>query len=119
MQLDTGFSFSEPRPGKQRQAQIDGAGSQSIGGFVELDSEIFFEVKLAGLINEQLGKISVDTPISIFVGIGQRAARDLAANASVVKLLFESPKAALDITQAFAESQLGKVRTQKLIITRK
>jgi len=73
-----------------------------------LDSEIFFEVKRAGLMNEQLGKIGVDAPISIFVGVGQRAARDFAAKTRVVKLLFESPKTALDIPQAFAESQLRK-----------
>ena len=59
-------------------------------------------------MNEQLGEIGVDAPISIFVGIGQRAARGVAAKPSVVKLLFESPKAALDIPQAFAESQLRK-----------
>jgi hypothetical protein len=108
VQLDASLGFSKPRPRKQRQAQIDGAGIQSIDGFVELDTEIFIDVKRSGLLNEQLGKIGVDASISIFVGIGQCAARDFAAKTRVVKLLFESPKAALDIPQAFAESQLRK-----------
>ena len=38
-------------------------------------------------MNEQLGKVGVDAPISIFVGIGQSAAGDLAAKTRVVKLL--------------------------------
>jgi hypothetical protein len=68
MQLDAGFGFSEPRPGKQRQAQIDGAGIQGIDGFVELDSEIFFEVKLSGLIDEQLGKSARCANLTFVIG---------------------------------------------------
>lgn len=70
-------------------------------------------------MDEQLGEIGVDAPISIFVGISQRAAGDMAAQTSMVELLFESPQAAFNIAQAFAESQLGKSHAQKLIITRK
>jgi hypothetical protein len=43
----------------------------------------------------------------------------LAANACVVKLLFKRSQTALDITQAFPESQLRKGHAQKLIVARK
>ena len=86
---------------------------------IAVDSEIFFKVKLSDLIDEQLGKVGIDAPIATFVGIGQRAARDLAANACVVQLLFKCSQTALDITQVFPDSRLRKGHAQKLIVARK
>ena len=68
VQLDAGLGFSESRPREQRQAQIDRAGIQGIDGLVELNSEIFFQVKRASVSNQHLSKISVDAPIPIFIG---------------------------------------------------
>lgn len=84
-----------------------------------MDSEIFFKVKLSDLIEEQLSKFGIDAPIAAFVGTGQRAARDLAANACVVQLLFKCSQTALDITQVFPDSQLRRGHAQKLIVARK
>jgi hypothetical protein len=53
------------------------------------------------------------------VGIGQRAARDAAADAQVIKATPQSPQAGLDVAQALAIGQLRERHAEKLVPARK
>ena len=52
-----------------------------------------------------------------FVGIGQSAARDRAANAQVIEPAFLRAQAGHDVAQTLAEGQLGKGHAEKLVPT--
>ena len=67
------------------------------------------------MMDQNLGKIAIDAPVSIFIGIGNRTAGDFAPDAHVVELASHCTQAALNITETFTVSQLGKGHAQKLI----
>ena len=66
-------------------------------------------------MNQNLGKITVEAPVSVFIGIGNRTARDFAPNAHMIKLVSHCAQAALDITKTFTVGKLGKGHAQELI----
>src|SRR5210317_1210574 len=66
-------------------------------------------------MNKDLSKITIDAPISIFIGVCYRAARYFTPNAHVVKLFSHSTQAAFNIAKRFAISQLSKSHTHELI----
>lgn len=72
-------------------------------------------MKLPGVSDQYLGKVLVDSPVAHFVGVRQRVARDLAANAHVVKLLARSSQTGLDVPETFAKGELSEGHRQKLI----
>jgi hypothetical protein len=65
--------------------------------------------------NEQVGKIGVDSPGSLFVGVGQRTASDLATEADMIEFGLQGLQACLDIAQALAPGQLRESHTEELI----
>jgi hypothetical protein len=66
-------------------------------------------------MNKGLSKITIDAPVSVFIGISYRRARDFTPNAHVVKLFSHSSQAAFNIAKRFAISQLSKSHTHELI----
>ena len=63
----------------------------------------------------RLREVGVDAPVAHFVGVGQRAARNAAANAHVIELVALRAQARFDVAQALAVGQLGERHAQKLI----
>jgi len=84
MKLDGSLVVAEPRPGKELQTQVDGGRIECIGRLLQLNTKVVVEIKRSGYLNQYLGKISVNAPISGFVGIGQGAARYVAPDTHVV-----------------------------------
>ena len=64
-----------------------------------------------------MGKITVDAPVSVFIGIGNRTARDFALYAHVIKLVSHCTQAALNVTKTLTVGELGKGHAQELIQT--
>ena len=60
-------------------------------------------------------KVGVDPPVTRFVGIGQRGARHLAAEAHVIELGADRAQARFDVAQALAVGQLGERHGEVLI----
>jgi hypothetical protein len=56
--------------------------------------------------DQDLGKVRVDPPVAVFVGIGKSAPGDDAAKARVVKFLLKGVEADFDVSQALAIGQL-------------
>jgi hypothetical protein len=118
VQLDRGLGAPELRPGKERQAQIDGRRVQRIGGLLEFGAKGFVGVEHRGLGDELLSEIGEDAPVSFFAGVGQSAPGGSLTNAAVVKLGTDSAQAGLDVAQAFPIGQLGKSHDEELLVRR-
>lgn len=86
MQFYRGLGVAKRRPGKQRQAQVDGRRVQCIDRVVQFDGQGFLGVQASGDADQRLGKLAVDAPIPCLVGIPQIAARDIASDTQMVEL---------------------------------
>jgi len=84
VQLHGRLGGEKLRPREHRQAQIDGGRVQSIDGGVQVQAQVFADVKLSCLGNEPLRQLGVDPPVARLVGIGQCRAPDRVAKAHVV-----------------------------------
>jgi len=90
VEFDGGFVLPKRGPRKQREAEVNGGGIQRIGGGLEFTTERLIGVKRGGLPDEDLGEVGKDTPVAIFVGIGQRAAGGGLTDAGVVEFRAKS-----------------------------
>jgi hypothetical protein len=86
---------------------------------VEFQSEVFVCIQLPGDLDQHVSKVGVDAPISFFVGIGQRASRNGAADPCMIKLGLHGPQACLDVAKTLPISQLSEGHAKELIETRK
>ena len=89
---------------------------ESIGRCLDFRAEGFVGVKNIGLLHQDLGEIGEDTPVALFVGIGQGAARGGLTDAAVIELGAQGSEAGFDIPQTLAVSQLGEGQNQKLLV---
>jgi hypothetical protein len=115
VQLDGPLGGLEPRPGKHRQAQVNGGGIQGIDGLRQLDPEVLAGIEAAGDGDERLGEVSVDAPIAHLVGVGERVTSDRGAQPHVVQLGALRPQAGFDVAQALAVGQLREGHAEILV----
>ena len=118
MELDGGLVFPEYRPGKKRQAQIDRCGIEGINGLLKFEPEIVVGIKIASLMNEDLGKVGVDPPVASLVSVGQSTSRHPAAESHVIEFHRHRSQASLDIAETLAVGQLSEGHGEKLIPAR-
>ena len=118
VQLDRRLLLAESRPREQCQAQIDGGGVQCIRRLLQLHPKPVLGIESAGDVDERIREILIDAPVAAFVGVGQRAAGDPAANAQVVELVRLRTQAGLDVAQAFPVGELREDHAQILIEVR-
>jgi len=118
VQFDGRFVATELSPRKQRQAQIDRGRIQGVDGLIEFDAKRFVDVKIARHSDQRMGEVGVDSPVADLIGMGQGVARNLTANAHVVKLGGCGSKTRFDISETLSISQLGKRHGEKLIPAR-
>lgn len=67
-------------------------------------------------MDQDLGKVAVNPPIPVFIGISQGAAGNLTSDSNMVELLLHNAQTAYDVAKTFAIGQLGKCHAEKLII---
>src|SRR5206468_11461699 len=99
VQLDGRLGRAKRSPSKHRQAQVDGAGIQSVDSIFEIDAERFCGIKTTGDGDERLSKVGVDAPVATLVGIGQSTARNPALDAHVVQFARLRAQARFDVAQ--------------------
>lgn len=115
MQLDSGLGRPKAGPWKQCQAQVDGGGVQRIDGGFQVERHRLCQAKLTGLPDQPLGKLGMDTPVAMFVGIGQRRAFDGLAKAHVVELCGLGRQASFNVAQTLAIGELGERHHPELL----
>ena len=106
---------TEMRPGKHRQAQIDGGGIQRVDRVRELHAQGIPGVERLRLHDQALGELGVHAPVARFVGIGEGGAADRLAKAHVVERGRLRREARLDVAQALAVGQLGEGHAAQLL----
>ena len=117
VEFDGGLVLSKRGPRKERETEVNGGGIQRISRRLEFKTERFIGVKRGGLPDEDLGEIGKDAPVTIFIGIGQRAAGGGLADAGVVEFRAEGRQTGFDIAQTFAPSQLGERQHKEVFIS--
>ena len=70
MQFDRGFGFTKAGPGKQRKTKVNSGLIQSINGMNELQSQSFVLIHGFCRLNEMLGEVGVEVPVSPAIGVG-------------------------------------------------
>ena len=115
VQFDGPLRRSEGSPGEEGEAEVDGAGIQGIDGLIEFDVEGFAGVQTPRLGDQHLSEFGVDAPVSPLVGIGQGAARHLAAKTHVVEFVGNGAQAYFDVPQASPVRELRKGHRQELV----
>jgi hypothetical protein len=110
------FVDRKRRPGKQAQAQIDGAGVQSVDRVVQIDPKRgFAQVELACAADKDRCQVGPDAPIARFVGIRQRGSSDGRAKAHRIELAGIGRETGLDVAQALSPRQLRECHGSKLL----
>jgi len=117
VKFDGGLVLAKRGPGKEREAEVNGGGVQGIGGGLEFKQERLIGVEGSGLLDEHLSEIGKDTPVAVFVGVGQGAAGDGVADAGVVEFWAKGRQAGFDIAQTFAPGQLGERQHEEVFVS--
>jgi len=99
---------AEVRPRKDRQAQVDGCGVQSVDAVRQLHADVVVGIEPLRLRDQTLGQLRIDAPVARLVCVGQRRAADGLAKAHGIELRGLRREACLDVAQALAIGQLGK-----------
>ena len=118
VQLYRPFVATKLRPGKQAQAEVDRRTVESVDRLLQIHAERFVGIEFPRPTDQHLSEIGEDVPVVSAVGIGQRAPRDLAAEARMIELGLEGPQTRLDVAQAFAKGQLRERHAEKLVPAR-
>jgi len=119
MHLDGAFVTAMLCPGKERQAQIDDSGIQSVDRAFEIPGQGLMGVKRAGLIDQNQSDVAIDFPVAYFVGFGQSVARDSRLHTGVIELGPYGAQTSFDIAQTLSTRKLRESHTIKLIETGK
>ncbi|OQC72249.1 MAG: hypothetical protein BWX44_01765 [Spirochaetes bacterium ADurb.Bin001] len=118
MEFDGPFAFPELGPGEKGKTQVDSRRIQGVNGLIQFDTKGIGGVKLSGFLDEDLREVCINPPISGLIGMSKGIAGDLSPDAQVIKPGLGCPQANLDISQAFAISQLGECHAEKLVPAR-
>ena len=110
-----GFGLAERRPGKQRQAEVDGGGIEGVDRVRQLQPQVLFGIQPSGLGDQPLRELGEDAPVPALVGVGQRGTPHGGADAHVVQLGGLCREHRLDVAQAFPVGQLGEGQHTEMI----
>jgi len=102
-------------PGKKRKAEIDSGGIECIHGLVEIQPQVLVGIERTGQLDQCLGEVGIDAPVSLFVGLGQGAPGNRGSNPHMIELGLLSTKTGFDVAKTFAIGQLRKRHDQVLI----
>ena len=79
------FVAAKLRPGKQRQAEIDGGGIQCVHAVVEIHADGIGGVERPGDADQDLSEVGKDASVTRLVGVGQSGPRHLAAYSEMIE----------------------------------
>jgi hypothetical protein len=119
MKLDGGFVFAEDSPGEKGKTEVDRCGIEGIDRVLKLQTEILVGIESAGLMNEDLGKVRINSPVTGFVGVGQGVPGNIAADTHVIQSIPHRTQAGFDVAEALPKSQLSEGHAEELIETGK
>ena len=114
MNFDSGLGLSKMSPWKQRQAQINSGGINSINHLVEIQISLVGGVQTLSFSNKNLSQSLVNTPVPVFICVGQIGSGDSSTNTHCVEVL-RAPQTGFDVAQTFPKCELSEDHAQELI----
>jgi len=117
VQLDRSLGGSKARPGKHRQAKVDGRGIDRINHLAEIQPVGVVGMESLRLANENLSERFVNAPVPMLVGVSEIGPGDVPAKAHCVKMGATS-KTGFDVPKALPESDLSEGHREKLVAGR-
>ena len=117
MKLDGAFVFAEDGPGEKRKTEVYRCGIEGIDGLLEFQTEIIVGIEIAGLMDEHLGEVRVDSPVTGFIGVGQGVTGNVAADPHVIQSIPHRTQAGLNVAEALPKSQMSEGHAEELIET--
>jgi len=84
----------------------------------QLGAERFVGVEPTGLFDQHVGEIGEDAPVSLFVRVGQSAARRRLADTTVIEFGAQGAQTRFDVAQALAVGQLREAHDPELLVGR-
>lgn len=114
VKLDRRLGGSEMRPGKDRQAQVDGGSIDGINHLVEIEPVGVAGIQPSSFADENLSECFVNAPVPMLVRVSEVCSSDVASDAHCVAV-GTAPQASFDIAKALAERDLGKGHRKELI----
>src|SRR3990167_4454495 len=115
VKFDGSLFLAKAGPGKKIEAQIDGGRIEGISGFFQLHTEAVAHIQGSCDLNQNLGEVCIDAPISLLIGVCQCVAENLASNAHVIKFVLLSLKAGFYIAETLPVSELRAKKTLQKI----
>jgi hypothetical protein len=113
-----GYLFLAKRlPVDQTQKWIGGGGVQSLGGVVEIESQVLALIKLASSPTQICCQVLPNLPVALIVGIGQGGPVNSLAKIRGVHHVRVGFKRHLDVEQALSSSKFGKNQSAKMLRT--
>jgi hypothetical protein len=106
-------SVSGPRT--EGKTQLDDGAVERINGLFQIDAEVLAGIQRACDRDQPSSQVGINPMVAPFVGVGQRGARDVTANAQMIEPAPESSQAGFDVAQALAIGQLRKGHREKLV----
>src|ERR1039457_3344582 len=118
MRFDGSLVFPELRPWKKTQAQFNACTIERICHVVDVNIKIVIRlVQRPCFGNQNLGKVSKDSPVPAFICVSQGGPLDQATKTSMIDLLGNSIQTGFNVTQAFFVVHLGKHHHHQLLAT--
>lgn len=117
MELNGAFACAKDGPGEKRKTEVNGCGIEGIDGLLELQTEIIVGIESAGLMDEHLGEVRVNPPVTGFIGVGQGVTGNVAADPHVIQSILHRTQAGLNVAEALPKSQLSEGHAEELIET--
>ena len=117
--LDTRLGPAELCPRTEFQTETDSATIESINGIVQIQPEggIIISIEGPHFVNENLPKVSVDTPVPEFICLCQSVAWDDITDTIVIELVGDRSKTCLNIPKTVLVSKLCQTHYKELVVT--
>jgi hypothetical protein len=118
VELDRAAFAFELRPREEAQAQPDRRGVQCVHAPLQSHRHGLIDVERPGLFDQHLCQIGPDAPVTPLVGVGERGARDVPADAQVIQRRARGAERADGVAQAVAKGHLREGHAQQLVMAR-
>jgi len=114
VKLDRRFGGSEMRPGKDRQAQIDGGSINGINHLVEIKTVGVTDIQPSRLADENLSECFVNAPVSMLVRVSQIRSGNVTSNAHCIAVSATS-ETGFNVAETLPESDLRESHRDELV----
>jgi len=115
VKLDRGLPLAKASPGKKAHAQVYCGGVDCIDNLVYVQNVSIHAVQLSSLADEDLGKLEIDLPVPMLVGVGKVGSCRRSANTHRVEQVRLGPETSFYVAKAFPVGELRKNHAKKLV----